>query len=88
MIDVKINSPLNAAIREILPQADWQRCYVHFLRNTRDYVPRRFDDDCLMELRWFYDRRDLAEVRRDIAQWLSSQRWSGQRRARTSAEWG
>jgi putative transposase len=23
-----------------------------------------------MELRWFYDRRDLAEVRRDLAQWL------------------
>ena len=23
-----------------------------------------------MELRWFYDRRDLAEVRRDLSQWL------------------
>jgi len=22
--------------------------------------------DCLRELRWFYDRRDPAEVRRDI----------------------
>jgi hypothetical protein len=29
------------------------------------------DDDCLRELRWFYDRRDLAEVRRDIAAWLA-----------------
>jgi putative transposase len=62
---------LKAAIREVLPQADWQRCYVHFLRNALDYVPRKVDDDCLMELRWFYDRRDLAEVRRDIAQWLT-----------------
>ena len=25
----------------------------------------------LQELRWFYDRRELAEVRRDIAQWLA-----------------
>jgi transposase-like protein len=25
------------------------------------------DDDCLREPRWFNDRRDLAEVRRDIA---------------------
>src|SRR6185437_6775853 len=28
-------------------------------------------DDCLMELRWFYDRRDLAEVRRDLVAWLA-----------------
>src|SRR4051812_49143214 len=62
---------LKAAIREVLPEAVWQRCYVHFLRNALDYVPRKVDDDCLMELRWFYDRRDLAEVRRDIAQWLT-----------------
>ena len=62
---------LKAAIREILPEAAWQRCYVHFLRNALDYLPRKHDDDCLMELRWFYDRRDLAEVRRDIAQWVT-----------------
>ena len=62
---------LKAAIREVLPQAAWQRCYVHFLRNALDYVPRKVDDDCLQELRWFYDRRELAEVRRDIAAWLA-----------------
>ena len=62
---------LKAAIREVLTEAAWQRCYVHFLRNALDYVPRKVDDDCLMELRWFYDRRDLTEVRRDIAQWIA-----------------
>jgi len=62
---------LKAAIREVLPEAVWQRCYVHFLRNALDYVPRKVDDDCLMELRWFYDRRDLAEVRRDLVAWLA-----------------
>ena len=51
---------LKAAIREVLPEAAWQRCYVHFLRNALDYVPRKVDDDCLQELRWFYDRRDLG----------------------------
>jgi putative transposase len=66
---------LKAAIREIVPEAAWQRCYVHFLRNALDYVPRKVDDDCLMELRWFYDRRDLDEVRRDIAQWVT--KWQG-----------
>jgi putative transposase len=65
----------------VLSEAAWQRCYVHFLRNALDYVPRKVDDDCLQELRWFGvlgpakpdpgDRRDLAEVRRDIAQWLA-----------------
>lgn len=66
---------LKAAIREVLSEATWQRCYVHFLRNALDYVPRKVDDDCLQELRWFYDRRELAEVRRDIAAWLA--KWQG-----------
>ncbi|HEY7580826.1 MAG TPA: IS256 family transposase [Acetobacteraceae bacterium] len=65
------HSGLKAAIREVLPEAVWQRCYVHFLRNALDYVPRKVDDDCLMELRWFYDRRDPAEVRRDLVAWLA-----------------
>ena len=57
----------------MLPEAAWQRCYVHFLRNALDYVPRKVDGDCLRELRWFYDRRDLSEARRDLAAWLT--RW-------------
>jgi len=69
---VSDNHPgLKQAVCEVVPQAAWQRCHVHFLRNALDYVPRKVDDDCLQELRWFYDRRDLAEVRRDIAQWLA-----------------
>ena len=64
---------LKKAIAEILPTAVWQRCYVHFLRNALDYLPRRGDDDCMMELRWLYDRHDIQESRRDLAAWLS--RW-------------
>ena len=41
---------LKKAIAEVLPEAAWQRCYVHFLRNALDYVPRKVDDDCLQEL--------------------------------------
>ena len=62
-------------MREALAEAAYQRCYVHFLRNALDYVPRRVDDDCLQELRWLYDRRDLPEARRDLAAWLA--KWSG-----------
>jgi len=59
------------AIVEVLSEAAWQRCYVHFLHNALDYVPRKVDDDCLRELR-LYDRRDLAEARRDLAAWLAT----------------
>ncbi len=62
---------LKKAIAEILPEAAWQRCYVHFLRNALDHMPRKRDDDCLQELRWFYDRRELSEVRQDLARWLA-----------------
>lgn len=63
------------ALREVLPEAAWQRCYVHFLRNALDHLPRKADDDCLQELRWLYDRRDLKEARQDLAAWLK--RWEG-----------
>jgi transposase-like protein len=62
---------LRQAIVEILPEAASQRCYVHVLRNALDYVPRKVNDDCLRELRWLYDRRDLGEAKRDLAAWLT-----------------
>jgi len=61
---------LRRAIRELMPEAIWQRCYVHFLRNALDYLPRKADDDCLTELRWIYDRQNIEEARRDLAAWL------------------
>jgi transposase-like protein len=66
---------LRAAIREVLADAAYQRCYVHFLRNALDHLPRKHGDDCLQELRWLYDRRDLAEAKADLAQWLA--KWQG-----------
>ena len=64
---------LKKAVREVLPHADWQRCYVHFLRNARDHIPRRANDDCLRELRWLYERRDVGEARADLSAWIA--RW-------------
>ena len=64
---------LKKAVSELLTEAAWQRCYVHFLRNALDYLPRKADDDCLQELRWIYDRRDLKEAQADLASWL--RRW-------------
>jgi len=48
---------------------------VHFLRNALDCLPRKADDDCLQELRWLYDRRDLQEAHRDLAAWIA--KWQG-----------
>jgi putative transposase len=62
---------LRRAVQEVLPEAVWQRCYVHFLRNALDYLPRKADDDCLQELRWIYDRRDAQEARQDLTAWLT-----------------
>ena len=64
---------LKRAVRELLPEAVWQRCYVHFLRNALDYLPRKADDDCRQELRWLYDRRNLKEAQQDLQAWLK--RW-------------
>ena len=66
---------LKSAIEQVLPQAWWQRCYVHFLRNALDYLPRKADDDCLQELRWMYERRNVEEARRDLKVWL--EKWAG-----------
>lgn len=62
---------LKKAIREVMTHAAWQRCYVHFLRNTSDHVPKTADPDCLQELRWLFGRRDLKEAQSDLATWLT-----------------
>lgn len=74
---------LKKAVMEILPEAYWQRCYVHFLRNALDHLPRKADDDCMMELRWLYDRRTIDEAQRDLRAWLK--KW--QHRYATLCEW-
>jgi transposase-like protein len=61
---------LRTAIEEVFPEAAWQRCYVHFLRNALDHLPRKADDDCMTELRWIYDRRNIEEAHQDLAAWL------------------
>lgn len=65
---------LRAAVREALPDAWFQRCYAHFMRNALDHLARKADDDCLQELRWIYDRRALSKAMSDLAAWLK--KWS------------
>ena len=53
---------LRAALREVMAEAAYQRCYVHFLRNALNCLPRRVDDDCLPR-RVDDDCRDYQECR-------------------------
>jgi putative transposase len=57
--------------KESRPCGFFNSPYVHFLRNALDYVPRKVDDDCLQELCWIYNRRNLAEARADLAAWIA-----------------
>ncbi len=64
---------LRKNLMEMLPEAAFERCYVHFLRNALDHLPRKANDDRLQELRWLYERRDVSEAQKDLAAWLA--RW-------------
>lgn len=62
---------LRKAVAEVFPEAAWQRCYVHFLRNALDHLPRKADDECMTELRWIYSRRTIEEAHQALAAWLN-----------------
>ena len=63
------------AVSAVLTEAIWQRCYVHFLRNALDHMPKKhIDPACMMELHWIYDRRTIDEAMSDLKAWLS--KWS------------
>lgn len=62
---------LKRAVGEIFPESIWQRCFVHFLRNVLDYLPRKNDNTCLQELRAIYDRMSLKEALNSKEAWLS-----------------
>lgn len=63
-----------AAIREVLAGAAYQRCYVHFLRNALDHLPRKADGPGLdpgLPAGAALDLRPPRPRRGDLAQWLA-----------------
>ena len=62
---------LVAAIAEVLPEAAWQRCNMHFLREAPSHLPRNYAADCLPELGLIYECDDLALACTDVAAWLA-----------------
>lgn len=81
------HSGLKKAVREVLPEAFRQRCYVHYLRNARTRLKARSGGGCLQELRWIFDRPSHGEARADLAAWLAKRPRFHLRHTPTSASW-
>lgn len=62
---------LKKAIGEVMPESIWQRCYVHFLRNAIDYLPKKNDGVCLQGLKSLYDRTSLEEAHKGMTDWIA-----------------
>ena len=60
-------------VRDLLPEAVWQRCHVRFLRNALDYLPRRPRTTARQELRW------LIPMARGFAYLVAIIDWSSRR---------
>lgn len=66
---------LKQAIAEVFSETIWQRCFVHFLRNVLDYLPRKGDSSCLQELKAIYERISLKEALDSKQEWMA--KWKG-----------
>lgn len=66
---------LKRAVAEVFPEVLWQRCFVHFLRNVLDFLPRKNDNTCLQELRAIYDEIGLKEALHRKEEWI--RKWRG-----------
>ncbi|BAL01112.1 putative transposase for insertion sequence element [Oscillibacter valericigenes Sjm18-20] len=64
------NKGLIAAIRESFPGASWQRCKVHFMRNTLAHLPQKEKDIFAAQLKEIW-RAPSAELARQRARQLA-----------------
>lgn len=65
---------LQTAITQLLTNALWQRCYVHGLRNAKDYLSRKSDDGCLEDLKFIYEQRSIDDANKEFGAWVD--RWA------------
>ena len=55
---------IRRAIARVYPNAAWQRCQVHFLRNILDEIPPKFRDGICTELRRMFTAKTVEEARK------------------------
>jgi putative transposase len=66
---------LRAAIHEVLPEAAYQRCHVHFLRNALDHLPKNTSTTACRSCAGSLTAEISLRAKTDLAAWLS--KWSG-----------
>ena len=52
------------ALKSVYPEAAWQRCQVHFIRNILDKVPKKYKEGLAFELREMFTAKTLEEAER------------------------
>ena len=52
------------SIKECFPDASWQRCQAHFMRNILDKCPKRYMEGLASDLKDVFNARTLEEARR------------------------
>ena len=61
---------LKEALAEVFPEADWQRCIVHFYRNVLTAVPRKKMRELALALKAIHGQENLAAARAKAAEVL------------------
>jgi transposase-like protein len=59
---------LKEALAEVFPDADWQRCIVHFYRNVLTQVPRKKMREVALALKAIHGQENLAAARAKAAE--------------------
>jgi transposase-like protein len=60
-----------AAIGDVYPHADWQRCWVHKMRNVLSYFPKRMQKEvkvCLQQMYHAFTRKQALALMEDFAE--------------------
>jgi len=66
---------LHAALDMIYPHIKRQRCWVHKLRNVANYIPRRYQDECLSEAKGIYSAPSYRVAVKRFKLWC--RKWRG-----------
>lgn len=67
---------LKAAVADFLPQARWQRCTVHVMRNVLDKVPQRRRAEVAASLKTLWHQENAEEARHKAARVMEQYRTS------------
>lgn len=65
---------LREALSEHYPQADWQRCIVHFYRNVLTYVPRRLREEMAASLKTIHNQESTDEAKAKAERLIAANR--------------